>query len=323
MSFARRTVLVAAFAAAFAGPAAAQGFPNKPIRFVVPFPPGGSLDVSARAVADKMTVLLGQPVVVENRPGAGGNVGVDVVAKSAPDGHTIVMGALSTHAVNPHLYSKMPFDPLKDTVAITAVGEVPNILVVGPSVKAATVGELVAQIKANPKGFNYGSGGNGSGGHLAGALFADRIGVPIEHIPYQGGAPQLNALLSGETQFTFDNLANAYPQIEAGKLRPLAVTTPKRSTQVPNVPTMAEAGFPGFDISTWFGIFAPAGTPADVVKKLADAAIAALKDPATVERLSKLAVVPVGNTPAEFDAFVRAEYAKYKDIVRISGAKVD
>ncbi len=323
----RRTVLAAALAAvlaaAFAGPAAAQTFPSKPIRFVVPFPPGGSLDVSARAVADKMTPLLGQPVVVENRPGAGGNVGVDLVAKSPADGHTIVMGALSTHAVNPHLYSKMPFDPLKDTVAITAVGEVPNILVVGPSVKAATVAELVAQIKANPKGFNYGSGGNGSGGHLAGALFADRIGVPVEHIPYQGGAPQLNALLSGETQFTFDNLANAYPQIEAGKLRPLAVTTPKRSTQVPNVPTMAEAGFPGFDISTWFGIFAPAGTPADVVKKLADAAIAALKDPATVERLSKLAVVPVGNTPAEFDAFVRAEYAKYKDIVRISGAKVD
>jgi len=323
----RRTVLAAALAAvlaaAFAGPAAAQTFPSKPIRFVVPFPPGGSLDVSARAVADKMTPLLGQPVVVENRPGAGGNVGVDLVAKSPADGHTIVMGALSTHAVNPHLYSKMPFDPLKDTVAITAVGEVPNILVVGPSVKAATVAELVAQIKANPKGFNYGSGGNGSGGHLAGALFADRIGVPVEHIPYQGGAPQLNALLSGETQFTFDNLANAYPQIEAGKLRPLAVTTPKRSAQVPNVPTMAEAGFPGFDISTWFGIFAPAGTPPDVVKKLADAAIAALKDPATVERLSKLAVVPVGNTPAQFDAFVRAEYAKYKDIVRISGAKVD
>jgi tripartite-type tricarboxylate transporter receptor subunit TctC len=323
MPFARRAVLAAALAAAFAGPAAAQGFPSKPIRFVVPFPPGGSLDVSARAVADKMTVLLGQPVVVENRPGAGGNVGVDVVAKSPPDGHTIVMGALSTHAVNPHLYSKMPFDPLKDTVAITAVGEVPNILVISPTVKADTVADLVKLIKANPKGFNYGSGGNGSGGHLAGALFADRIGVAIEHIPYQGGAPQLNALLSGETQFTFDNLANAYPQIEAGKLKALAVTTPKRSAQVPNVPTMAEAGIPGFDISTWFGIFAPAGTPPDVVKKLADAAIAALKDPATVERLSKLAVVPVGNTPAEFDAFVRAEYAKYKDIVRISGAKVD
>jgi tripartite-type tricarboxylate transporter receptor subunit TctC len=270
-----------------------------------------------------MTALLGQTVVVENRPGAGGNVGVDLVAKSAPDGHTIVMGALSTHAVNPHLYAKMPFEPLRDTVAITQVGDVPNILVVGPSVKADSVADLVRLIKANPKGFNYGSGGNGSGGHLAGALFADRIGVPIEHIPYQGGAPQLNALLSGETQFTFDNLANAFPQIEAGKLRPLAVTTPKRSAQVPNVPTMGEAGIPGFDISTWFGIFAPAGTPADIVQKLATASIAALKDPATVERLAKLAVVPVGNTPAEFTAFVRAEHEKYREIVRLSGARID
>ncbi|MBL8833618.1 MAG: tripartite tricarboxylate transporter substrate binding protein [Rhodospirillales bacterium] len=324
MKLSRRHFIAAAgAAAALPGIASAQTFPSRPIRFVVPFPPGGSLDVSARAVADRMTVLLGQTVVVENRPGAGGNVGVDLVAKSAPDGHTIVMGALSTHAVNPHLYAKMPFEPLRDTVAITQVGDVPNILVVGPSVKADTVADLVRLIKANPKGFNYGSGGNGSGGHLAGALFADRIGVPIEHIPYQGGAPQLNALLSGETQFTFDNLANAFPQIEAGKLRPLAVTTPRRSAQVPNVPTMGEAGIAGFDISTWFGIFAPAGTPADIVQKLATASIAALKDPATVERLAKLAVVPVGNTPAEFTAFVRAEHAKYREIVRLSGARVD
>jgi tripartite-type tricarboxylate transporter receptor subunit TctC len=321
----RRHVLLSALAAPAIAPglAAAQSFPSRPITLLVPFPPGGSLDVSARAVADKMTVLLGQTVVVENRPGAGGNVGVDLVAKSAPDGHTIVMGALSTHAVNPHLYAKMPFEPLRDTVAITQVGDVPNILVVGPSVKADTVADLVRLIKANPKGFNYGSGGNGSGGHLAGALFADRIGVPIEHIPYQGGAPQLNALLSGETQFTFDNLANAFPQIEAGKLRPLAVTTPKRNSQVPNVPTMGEAGIQGFDISTWFGIFAPAGTPADIVQKLATASIAALKDPATVERLAKLAVVPVGNTPAEFTAFVRAEHEKYREIVRLSGARID
>jgi tripartite-type tricarboxylate transporter receptor subunit TctC len=323
LSISRRLFIAAAGAAALPGLANAQTFPSRPIRFVVPFPPGGSLDVSARAVADKMTTLLGQTVVVENRPGAGGNVGVDLVAKSAPDGHTIVMGALSTHAVNPHLYAKMPFEPLRDTVAITQVGDVPNILVVGPSVKADTVADLVRLIKANPKGFNYGSGGNGSGGHLAGALFADRIGVPIEHIPYQGGAPQLNALLSGETQFTFDNLANAFPQIEAGKLRPLAVTTPKRNSQVPNVPTMGEAGIQGFDISTWFGIFAPAGTPADIVQKLATASIAALKDPATVERLAKLAVVPVGNTPAEFTAFVRAEHEKYREIVRLSGARID
>jgi tripartite-type tricarboxylate transporter receptor subunit TctC len=324
LTLSRRIFVAAAGAAALLpGLARAQAFPSRPIRFIVPFPPGGSLDVAARAIADRLTVTLGQPCVVENRPGAGGNVGVDIAAKSPPDGHTIVMGALSTHAVNPHLYAKMPFEPLKDTVAITQVGDVPNILVISPTVKADTVADLVRLIKANPKGFNYGSGGNGSGGHLAGALFADRIGVPIEHIPYQGGAPQLNALLSGETQFTFDNLANAYPQIEAGKLKALAVTTPRRSAQVPNVPTMAEAGIQGFDISTWFGIFAPAGTPPDIVKKLADASIAALKEPATVERLARLAVVPVGNTPAEFDAFVRAEYEKYRTIVKLSGARVD
>lgn len=319
----RRVLAVGAAVALLPAAAFAQSFPNRPIRFVVPFPPGGSLDVSARAVADRMTVLLGQPVVVENRPGAGGNVGADLVAKSAPDGYTMLMGALSTHAVNPHLYARMPFEPLKDFAPITQIGDVPNILIVGPSVKAANVQELARDIRANPKAFNYGSGGNGSGGHLAGALFADRIGVPIEHIPYQGGAPQLNALLSGETQFTFDNLANAFPQIEAGRVRALAVTTPQRSPQVPNVPTMAEAGIPGFDISTWFGIFVPAGVPADAAARLADAAIAALKDPATVERLARLAVVPVGNTPAEFGRFVAAEHAKYREIVRLSGARID
>jgi len=324
MEISRRHVLAAAaFAAALPAQAFAQGFPNRTIRFVVPFPPGGSLDVSARAVADRMTVLLGQPVVVENRPGAGGNVGADVVAKSPADGYTMLMGALSTHAVNPHLYARMPFDPLKDFAALTQIGDVPNILIVGPSVKAASVQELARDIRANPKGFNYGSGGNGSGGHLAGALFADRIGATIEHIPYQGGAPQLNALLSGETQFTFDNLANAFPQIQAGRVRALAVTTRTRSAQVPDVPTMAEAGIPGFDISTWFGMFVPAGTPADIVARLSDAAIAALRDPATVERLARLAVAPIGNTPAQFAAFVAAEHAKYREIVRLSGARID
>jgi tripartite-type tricarboxylate transporter receptor subunit TctC len=318
----RRFAALAAAVALAPAAARAQAFPSRPIRFIVPYPPGGSLDVAARAIADRLTATLGQ-TIVENRPGAGGNVGADLVAKSAPDGHTIVMGALATHAVNPHLYRTMPYDALKDFVPITQVGDVPNILIVGPSVAARTVAELVAAIKANPKGFNYGSGGNGSGGHLAGALFADRIGAPVEHIPYQGGAPQLNALLAGETQFTFDNLANAFPQIQAGRVRALAVTTPRRSAQVPDVPTMAEAGIPGFDISTWFGIFAAAGTPPEIVKKLADASIAALKEPATVERLARLAVVPVGNTPDEFAAFVRREHEKYREIVRLSGARVD
>jgi len=328
MSLSRRRLLATAAGAllsapAFAPTAFAQSFPNRPIRFVVPFPAGGSLDVSARAIADRLTVTLGQSVVVENRPGAGGNVGADVVAKAAPDGHTIGIGALSINAVNPHLYRTMPFDPLRDLAAITQIADVPNILIVGPSVRATNVAELVRDIRANPRGFNYGSGGNGSGGHLAGALFADRIGVAIEHIPYQGGAPQLNALLSGETQFTFDNLANAFPQIQAGRVRPLALTTRTRSSQVPDVPTMLEAGIQGFDISTWWGIFAPAGTPAPIVARLADASIEAMRDPPTVERLARLAVTPIASTPAAFDAFVRAEYEKYREIVRISGARID
>jgi hypothetical protein len=240
---------LAAGAAAALLPAAAfaQSFPNRPIRFVVPFPPGGSLDVSARAVADRMTVLLGQPVVVENRPGAGGNVGADLVAKSAPDGYTMLMGALSTHAVNPHLYARMPFEPLKDFAPITQIGDVPNILIVGPSVKAANVQELARDIRANPKAFNYGSGGNGSGGHLAGALFADRIGVPIEHIPYQGGAPQLNALLS-ERRSSRSTISQT--RFRRSKRGACALLPSRRRSAARKCPTCRRWPRPGFRAST-------------------------------------------------------------------------
>jgi tripartite-type tricarboxylate transporter receptor subunit TctC len=323
MPISRRSALAGLGAVALARPAGAQAFPSRPIRFVVPFPPGGSLDAAARIIAERLSPVIGQPVVVENRPGAGGNVGADVVAKAAPDGHTILMGALSIQAVNPHLYRSMPFDSLRDFVAVTQVGDVPNVLIVRTDSPTRTVRELIAAAKANPQGTNFGSGGNGSGGHLAGALLNDVAKIEAQHIPFAGGAPALTALLGGQTQYMFDNLANAWGALQGGRVRPIAVTTTRRSPLLPDVPTMAEAGVPGFDISTWFGVFAPAGTPADVIARLHQTIAGVLRDPATVERFRTLATDPVGNTPAEFEAFVRAEHAKYREIVRISGARVE
>lgn len=325
MALTRRDALclAAGTAIAAATQAQAQAFPSRPIRFIVPFPPGGSLDVAGRIIAERLTVVLGQPVVIENRPGAGGNVGADVVAKSPPDGHTILMGALSIQAVNPHLYRSMPFDSLRDFVAITQVGNVPNVLIVRADSPINTVQELIAAARANPQSTNFGSGGNGSGGHLAGALLNDVAGLRVEHIPFAGGAPALNALLGGTTQYMFDNLANAWGMLQGGRVKPIAVTTTTRSALLPNIPTMAEAGVAGFDISTWFGVFAPTGTPPDIVARLHQTIAGVLREPAVVERFRTIATDPVGNTPAEFEAFVRAEHEKYRHIVRVSGARAE
>src|SRR5436190_4970014 len=255
-------VLAAACALlAFAATAAAQPYPIKPVRMVVPFPPGGSLDFAGRLIAQKLTEAWDQPVVVENKPGAGGNIGADLVAKSPPDGYTILLGALSTHAVNPSLYAKMPYDAVKDYAPITLIAVTPNVLVVNASSPVQNVKEFIAYTKANPGKLSFGSGSNGSAGHLAGELYKVETGTDAVHIPYKGGAPATQALLAGDTQFMFDNLANAMAQVKAGKLKALAVTTAERSKLVPELPTMAEAGLPGFDISTWYGFFAPAGTP--------------------------------------------------------------
>src|SRR6059058_1306367 len=262
--------LVFAFAAAAScapAVAIAQVYPSKPIRLVVPFPPGGSLDVVARAIGQKLTEAWGQPVVIDNRPGAGGNIGADLVAKSAPDGYTILEGALSTHAVNVSLYSKMPYDPIKDFVPITLVAITPNVLVLNASFPVNSVPELLAYARANPGKLSFGSGSNGSAGHLAGELFKADAGVDMVHVPFKGGAPATQALLAGDTQLMFDNLANATPQVKAGKLKALAVTTAQRSRLAPELPTMAEAGLAGFDISTWYGLLAPAGTPRDIIAK--------------------------------------------------------
>jgi tripartite-type tricarboxylate transporter receptor subunit TctC len=305
------------------GPAHAQAFPNKPVRLVVPFPPGGPLDTVGRALAQKLTEAWGQSVIVDNRPGAGGNIGADLVAKAAPDGYTVVMGALSTHAVNPSLYAKMPYDAIKDFAPITLVAITPNVLVVNPSLPVNSVRELVAYAKANPGKLAFGSGSNGSAGHLAGELFKADTGTDLLHVPFKGAAPAMQALLSGDIQLMFDNLASASAQVKAGKLKALAVTTARRSPLAPDLPTMAESGVPGFDISTWFGLLAPAGTPPEIVGRWNAEVGRILRTPEMRERLTAMGAEPAPDTPAEFAQFIASEAAKYARIVKVSGAKPD
>jgi len=301
----------------------AQTYPSRPIKLVVPFPPGGPLDAVGRAIAQKLTEAWGQSVVVDNRPGAGGNIGADVVAKSPPDGYTIVMGALSTHAVNPSLYPSMPYDAVKDFAPITLVAITPNVLVVNPALPVHSVKELIAYAKANPGKLSFGSGSVGSAGHLAGELFKVEAGVDMVHVPFKGGAPAMQSLLAGDTPVMFDNLANSMPQVKAGKLRALAVTTAQRSPLVPELPTMAEAGLPGFDISTWFGLLAPAGTPADVIAKWNADVTRILAAPDMRERLAAQGAVAAPDSPQDFARFIASEVSKYARIVKASGAKVD
>ena len=327
-SFLARLASLAGIALALSiAPPAVQGqtapFPAKPVRLVVPFPPGGPLDVTGRAIAQKLGETWAQSVVVDNRPGAGGNIGADLVAKSPPDGYTVVMGALSTHAVNPSLYPSMPYDAVRDFAPITLVAVTPNVLVVNPALPVRSVQELVAYAKANPNKLSFGSGSNGSAGHLAGELFKVETGTDVVHVPYKGAAPAMQALLAGDTQFMFDNLASAMPQVKAGKLRALAVTTAKRTSLAPELPTMAEAGVPGFDIATWFGLLAPAGTPRDVIAKWNADVVRILDSAEMRERLRAQGAEPAPSSPAEFAAFIAAEQSKYARIVKASGAKVD
>jgi len=317
------SMLVAVVCATVALPAAAQPYPSKPVKLVVPFPPGGSLDNAARLIAQKLTETWGQSVVVENKPGAGGNIGADMVAKSPPDGYTILLGALSTHAVNPSLYKTMPYDAAKDFAPITLVAITPNVLVVNASSPVQTVKEFFAYTKANPGKLSFGSGSIGSGGHLAGELYKVETGTDSVHVPFKGGAPATQALLAGDTQFMFDNLANAMAQVKGGKLRALAVTTAKRSPLAPDLPTMAEAGLPGFDISTWFGLFAPAGTPKDIVAKWNADVTRILNSPDVRARFIADGAEPSPSSPEQFSQFIAAELTKYARIVKASGAKVD
>ena len=300
----------------------------RPIRFIVPYPPGGPLDIVARALAERVKESLG-PVIVENRPGAGGNLGADLVAKAPPDGHTIVMGAIATHAINPWLYTRMPYDALRDFTPITGIAQVPNVLVMNPETAGrlgiASTADLVAYARRHPGKLSYGSGGIGSAGHLAGEMFKAQAGVYAVHIPYAGGNPAQLALLAGQVDFNFDNLAAASANIRAGKLRALAVTTAKRSALLPGVAALAETGgaLAGFDVNTWFGVFGPAGLAAETTQRLNRAFVDALATPELQARLASLQAEAMPMSPERYADFVRLEHAKYEGVVKRSGAKVE
>lgn len=317
-------MLAAAALLATASSLQAQAWPAKPLRFVVPYPPGGPVDVSARLLAPKLQAALGQPVVVENKPGAGGNLGADAVAKSAPDGYTIGMGAIATHAINPSLMASVPYDPLRDFTHLALVVQVPNVLVVHNDVPAKSVAELVALAKSRPGKLDFASGSTGSTGHLAGELFKQMTGTYMVHIPYKGAAPAVADLLAGRVQLMFDNLASALPRVKAGQVRALAVTTLKRAPALPDLPTLDESGLKGFDMTTWWGVMAPALLPADITARLNAEVLKAMDEPDVKTRLRAMGMEGSAvRSPAQFSAFVAAEAKLYAGLVKASGAKPD
>jgi tripartite-type tricarboxylate transporter receptor subunit TctC len=327
----RRLVLAAAACALGAAvlPAAAQGaWPTKPVRIVVPFAAGGTTDILARALAPELSKAFGQQFIVDNRAGAGGNVGAEIVAKSAPDGYNLLMGTVGTHGINRALYEKMPYDPIKDFAPITLVAGVPNVMVMQTE-KARTLGinnvaDFIKYAKAHPGKVNMASSGNGTSIHLAGELFKSMTGVYMVHFPYRGSGPALLDMVGGTMDVMFDNLPSSLPQIKAGKLKALAVTSRQRSAAVPDIPTIEEAaGLKGFDATSWFGLLAPAGTPPDIVNRIQQETGKALNSPAIKEKLLAQGAIPSGNTPAEFARHIDAEHKKWAQVVKVSGAKVD
>ena len=310
-------------------PATAQtAWPNKPVKIIVPFAPGGTTDILARAMAPELSRAFGQPFVVENRAGAGGNVGADAVAKAPADGYTLLMGTVGTHGINKALYSKMPFDSQKDFAPITLVAGVPNVMVMNADKAKAldinTVAEFIKYARAHPGKFSMASSGNGTSIHLSGELFKSRTGTFMTHIPYRGSGPALLDLIGGSVDVMFDNLPSALPQIKAGKLKALAVTSSQRSAALPDTPTIEEAGrLTGFDASSWFGLMAPAGTPGDIVSRIQQEVAKSLSTPAVKDKLLAQGAIPGGNTPEQFNIFINAEHVKWAQVVKVSGAKVD
>ncbi len=317
----RRAVLALA-ALAMAGLAHAQ-YPDRPIRLVVPFPPGGGADNLARAIVPKAAQILGQPIVIDNKPGAGGNIGSAEVARAAPDGYTLLQGTNGTHGINQALYAKPGFDPLKDFVPVARWTVIPAMVVIHPSLPASNVTELVAYLKANPGKVSFASAGNGTTSHLAGVRFAQLTGTDIQHIPFKGGGPALTGVLSGETPLMIDLMVSVYPQVKAGKLKGLAVTTKQRVSTVPDVPTLDESGVTGFDIAASDGVYAPAGTPPAIVEKLNAAFRQALEDPQVRENLVSRGAFPMPGPASDLVKHVNGEYPMWIKLVKDSGAKVD
>jgi tripartite-type tricarboxylate transporter receptor subunit TctC len=296
----------------------AQGYPNKPIRIIVPYPPAGFNDTLARTVGQKLTDAWGQPVVVDNRPGGGTLIGTDLVAKAAPDGHTLLITPFA-FAVNPSIFKKLPYDPIKDFAPITLAASTPNLLVVNPAVPVKSVKELLATAKSNPAKLNYASTGTGSSNHLSMEKFKQMAGVDIVHVPYKGSAPAVTDLIGGQVNLMFDNIPNVLPHVKAGKLRALAVTSPQRSPHVPDVPTVIEGGVPGYEVTVWFGISAPAGTPEPVLTKLNTEIVKILNMPDVKERFAAQGVDSIGSTPGEFAAHIKAQMAAWAKVVKDSG----
>jgi len=319
----RRFALAFTATLTLSGAAFAQAYPSKPVTMIVPFPAGGTTDIVARLTAQKLSEAWGQPVVVDNRAGAGGNIGSAMVAKAAPDGYTILMGTVGTHAINASLYEKMPYDVVKDFAPITNVAAVPNMLVINPALPVNSVKELIEYGKKNPGKLNMASSGNGTSIHLAGELFKVMTGVQMEHIPYKGSAPALTDMMGGQVQVMFDNMPSAINHVKAGKLKALAVTTATRSSAMPDLPTVAEAGVPGFEAASWFGLLAPAGTPKEIVAKIQADVVKAMKTTDLTEKMAQQGAVAVGNTPDEFSAYIKVELAKWEKVVKASGAKAD
>jgi tripartite-type tricarboxylate transporter receptor subunit TctC len=326
----RRSLLLGAAIAALLPTAslAQAGWPTKPVRIVVPFAPGGTTDILARAIAPELSKAFGQQFVVENRAGAGGNVGADAVAKSPADGYTLLMGTVGTHGINRALYDKLPFDPIKDFAPVTLVAGVPNVMVMNAekarTMNIHTVRDFIRHAKANPGRLNMASSGNGTSIHLAGELFKSMAGIYMVHFPYRGSGPALLDMVAGNMDVMFDNLPSSMPQIKSGRLKAFAVTSAQRSVALPDVPTIEEAaGLKGFDATSWFGLLAPAGTPTEIVNRIQQEVAKALQVPGIKEKLEAQGAIPSGNTPAQFAAHIEAEHRKWAQVVKASGAKID
>ncbi|MGQ0752381.1 MAG: Bug family tripartite tricarboxylate transporter substrate binding protein [Betaproteobacteria bacterium] len=301
----------------------AQTYPNKSIRLIVPFPPGGPADILSRAIGQKLTDSWGQQVVVDNRAGAGGTIGSDLAAKGAPDGYTLLMGFVGTHAINPSLYSSLPYDNVKSFEPVSLVATATIILVLHPSLPAKSVKELIALAKSKPGELTFGSPGNGTPQHLAGELFNTMAGVKMTHVPFKGAVPAINDLLGGRISLIFSSAPPALPHVATGKLKALAVTSGKRSSVSPDLPTVAESGLPGFEVINWYGVLAPARTPKSIVEKLSTEVTKIMKMPDVKERLSSVGIEAFSSTPAQFAAFMKDETAKWAKVVKFSGARLD